>query len=122
MDNVSKIMMFIFGMWILQGLLAYVQMKHFDNVVKEMKKEGKVLLGQEKGKWGVGSILILVLDEKNKVVAAKEMKGITVFNRFKNKDEFINKSIEELKENISNIRSKATGKALKAAIKQWRDI
>ncbi|MCR2045401.1 transcriptional regulator GutM [Anaerosalibacter massiliensis] len=122
MDNISKAMIFIFAMWILQGLFAYIQVRHFNNVIKDMKKEGKILVGQEKGKFSVGSIVILVLDNNDRVVAAKEMKGITVFNRFKNKNEFINKSIVELKEDISNIKNKATRKALKTAINQWTSI
>ncbi|MBU5293670.1 transcriptional regulator GutM [Anaerosalibacter bizertensis] len=116
MDNLFKVITFIFFMWMIQGVLTYFQIKHFNNVLHDMKDEGKVLLGQKKGKLSFGSIIILAIDEKNKIINAKEMKGITVFSRFKIRDEFINKHIEELKEDIPKIKDKVTRKALELAL------
>lgn len=111
-------MIFIFGMWMLQGILAYFQIKHFRKVVNEMKKQGKVLIGKQKGKLSAGSIVVLAIDKHNKVINAQEMRGITIFNKFRVKDEFINKSIDELKRELPNMKNKKSSLALKKAIEQ----
>ncbi|WP_132996399.1 transcriptional regulator GutM [Sporanaerobacter acetigenes] len=117
-SDLLKIMIFIFGMWMLQGILAYFQIKHFRKVVNEMKKQGKVLIGQQKGKLSAGSIVVLAIDKHNKVINVQEMRGITVFDKFRVKDEFINKSIDELKRELPNMKNKKSSLALKKAIEQ----
>ncbi len=102
----------------LQGILAYFQIKHFRKVVNEMKKQGKVLIGQQKGKLSAGSIVVLAIDKHNKVINVQEMRGITVFDKFRVKDEFINKSIDELKRELPNMKNKKSSLALKKAIEQ----
>ncbi len=117
-SDLSKVMIFIFIMWMLQGVLAYFQIKHFRKVLNKMKKQGRILIGQQKGKLSAGSILILAIDEDENVINAQEMKGITVFDKFRVKDEFINKSIDELKRELPNIKDKKLSLTLKKAIEQ----
>lgn len=76
------------------------------------------MIGQQKGKLSAGSILILAIDEDENVINAQEMKGITVFDKFRVKDEFINKSIDELKRELPNIKDKKLSLTLKKAIEQ----
>jgi glucitol operon activator protein len=106
-------------MWVFQGILSYFQIKHYNIILKEMKQKGKILVGQHKAIFGVGSIIILVLDEKNKVIDAKKMQGITVFNRFKSINELENKTIEEIKKDIPNVRDKRIRLSLEEAIKNF---
>lgn len=117
-SDLSKVMIFIFIMWMLQGVLAYFQIKHFRKVLNKMKKQGRILIGQQKGKLSAGSILILAIDEDENVINAQEMKGITVFDKFRVKDEFINKSIDELKRELPNMKNKKLSLTLKKAIEQ----
>lgn len=119
-DNVLKILIFIFGMWMLQGILAYFQIRHFRKTLNEMKKQGRVLIGQEKGKLSAGSIVILVIDKYNRVINAKEMRGMTVFDKFRTRNEFINKTIDELKEELPHMKDKKISLALKKAIEQFQ--
>lgn len=105
-------------MWMFQGVLTYFQIRHYSTTLQDMKKEGKVLVGQHKGKFSSGSIIILVLDKENKIINAKEMRGMTVFNRFKTRNEFINKTLEEIKKDIPNMKNKKTSMSLKKAIEK----
>ena len=115
MSDLTKVIIFIFSMWILQGILSYFQIRNFKKVVGTMKKEGKLLIGQQKGRISQGIIVILAVDKDNKVVNAQEMRGITVFDRFKLKEEFINKSIDEIKKELPSLKDKKTAMALKKA-------
>lgn len=105
-------------MWVIQAILASFQINHFNKVLNEMNKQGRVLVGEHKGRLSSGSIVILAIDENERVVNIKEMRGISVFDKFKVKDTFINKSIDELKQEIPNMKDKKIKMSLSKAIEQ----
>jgi len=78
-----KLLLIIGLMWILQGVLAYFQIKNFQTKMKEMKKSGRVGIGTVKGRLGAGAIVILSVDGVGRIVEARKMTGISVFARFK---------------------------------------
>jgi glucitol operon activator protein len=117
---VHKALAFIFGLWILQGLMSYGQIVHYRKTLTQLKTKGKVFIGQEKGKLKPGSIVLLVVDGSNKIIDVQEMKGISVFDRFRKKEKYIGKSLEELVEELNQLKKETvTTKAMKKALKDF---
>lgn len=118
-----KFVIFIFGLWILQGLMTYRQIKNYRKTLFRLKNKGRVYVGHEKGKLKAGSIVLLVVDKNNIIIDMKEMKGITVFDRFKTKDTYIGKTVEELTSELSNVdKETVTTRAIKKAFNEESKI
>jgi len=115
-----KVLCFIFMMWMLQGVLSYFQINHFRRRMAELKKKGRILIGQQKGRFTAGSIIILVIDNKKNVIDAEEMRGFTVFNKFKKRTELIGKSLEDSQSLIASIKNKQSIKAIEKALEGVR--
>lgn len=116
----NKIFLVILGMWVLQLILGYFQISHYNNTMKSLKGTGNVYVGRQKGRLGAGSIIFIVLDENHIITNFLEMKGITVFNRFKQKEMYIGKTAKGLMEEISGLKKEnATTKAIKTALQDF---
>lgn len=114
---VHKALLFIFGLWVLQGALSYIQISHYRKTLSRLKYKGKVLVGHEKGKFKPGSIILLVIDDNGIIIDVEEMKGISVFDRFRKKDVYIGKSIDELSKELKQQKKDTiTTKAIKKAL------
>lgn len=87
------------SMWLLQILLSYLQLKHYNKTIREMsqgKSSGYLGVGVDKRKFGVGSVIIIVCDNEGVVIESKYLKGVTVFQRFKENKDIIHQHIDEL--------------------------
>ena len=114
---VHKALLFIFGLWVLQGVLSYVQITHYRKTLSRLKSKGRVLIGHEKGKLKPGSIILLVIDDNGIIIDVEEMKGISVFDRFRKKSTYIGKTIEELSKELSQLKKDTiTTRAIKKAL------
>lgn len=113
---IHKVIFFIFSLFIIQGILTYFQINDYRKTLSRLKKEGKVFVGQQKGRFSAGSIVIFVVNDKNEIANFKEMKGISVFNRFKTRKEFIGLSIDQLRNSIDEKSMSCSAKALKKAL------
>lgn len=84
-------------LWGLQVYLTRIQIKQYQSQVREYAKRdsGYLGTGHFKKKLGTGAIAILVCDEKLQIVEAKIMKGITIFARFKEREELIGRDLRE---------------------------
>lgn len=78
-----KLLWVIGLMWVIQGALTYFQIKNFQTRLRELKQMGRVGIGTVKGMLGAGAIVILSVDEKDRIVEALKITGISVFARFK---------------------------------------
>jgi len=87
--------------WILQGVLTYFQIRNYKDRMSILGKVGYLGVGRMKKKLGRGRILLLVSNESGEVIKAEEMRGISVFTRFKEKNELIGYKIDELGKNLS---------------------
>lgn len=116
----GRILLIIFLMWLAQFGLGYFQIKHYNTTMKSLKGKGNVYVGRQKGRLGSGSIILIVLDRNGIVIDFLEMKGITVFERFKKKEMYIGKSAEQLMEDVSALKKEnATSKAIKTALQDF---
>lgn len=87
--------------WILQGVLTYFQIRNYKDRMSTLGKVGYLGIGRMKKKLGRGRILLLVSNEYGEIIKAEEMRGVSVFTRFKEKDELIGYKIDELGKNLS---------------------
>jgi glucitol operon activator protein len=111
-----KLVIFLFALWILQGVMTYWQIKNYRKTLTQLKNKGKVYVGHEKGKFKAGSIVLIAVDDKDIIIDMKEMKGFTVFDRFKTRNMYIGKTVEELVGELTTIeKDTVTTKALKKA-------
>lgn len=117
---IHGVVIFIFSLWILQGFMAYWQIINYRKTLSRLKTKGKVYIGEEKGKLKAGSIVLIAVDENNMIIDVQEMKGFTVFNRFKSKDLYIGKTLDELFSDLSKLdKDTVTTKAMKKSLKDF---
>lgn len=103
--SIHKILAFILVLWLFQALLSYRQISDYRNTLKSLKDKGKVYIGQKKGKLTSGSITFIVVND-DIIVDFREMKGITVFDKFKKNDLYIGKPVKDLVDELSAIKKK----------------
>ncbi len=93
-----KIAFLAFILMIVQTFFAILQIKAYQKELKSLVGKGILGIGQKKGFLSQGEILILCYDRnKDKVITCRSMKGITVFNRFKEKKNIAGLSLDEVK-------------------------
>lgn len=117
---IHKTLIIVFGLWILQGILSYMQINHYRKTLNHLKTKGKVYIGQDRGKLRPGSIVLLVSDDNNVIIDMQEMKGISVFDKFKRKEKYIGKSLNELIVELSQLdKENNTIRAIKSALNDF---
>jgi glucitol operon activator protein len=93
----SAILLFIIA-WFLQVFLSFAQSKHYQQTVRTMSNQSSGFLGVGvvKRRLGIGSVVILVTDLNYVVTGARELTGVTVFQRFRKAEDFIGRTVNEL--------------------------
>lgn len=114
------------GLWFLQGVGTYFQMRHYRKVLGGVVGEGGegfIGVGNAKGRFGKGVILILVSGLDGVVANALRMRGMTVFARFDEAPDLIGMEIEALKEkDLEEPYEKATMLAATRSVEQIERI
>lgn len=119
MENIYIILAIVFGLWILQGIFSAMQIQRYRKTVRRLSKKGRRLLtARSKGRLREGVIMIFSIDEEGLIVEAEEMRGITVFARFKPIPKIIGKSIYDDHELLSSLESKVQQKAIIEALEK----
>ncbi|HHY42496.1 MAG TPA: transcriptional regulator [Thermoanaerobacterales bacterium] len=100
--------------WVLQGILAYFQIKNFQKQLEELRKKGRVGLGIVKGRFGRGVIVILCINNEGIITDAQIMSGTTVFARFVPFNILKNRNITDIESVIRDMRKHTKSAILKA--------
>lgn len=116
MSDIVKLMLFLLAMWILQGVLTYFQVKNYRTRSTELRKKGDVYTGKAKGRLREGCIVMLVVEKDGTIIDAEEMRGITVFSKFKTIKSIIGKSIYNKDDLLNSLRYKQQKRALESAL------
>ena len=69
--------------YLFQGILGFIQIKHFTAVYSEMRRKGRVAIGRKSGKVRAGTIVMLALDAEGIILDARKIQGTTVLAKFK---------------------------------------
>lgn len=100
----------------IQGLLTSFQIINYKSTLKKFKNKGTIGIGIQKGKIKSGKIVILVSNESGEIITGEQMKGMTIFARFKAIKGIEGKDIFKLREEISKEEKKKQDTALINAI------
>lgn len=93
-----KLGLFAAAMFVLQGLLSAIQMKHFAKEFAAMRRRGRVACGRQAGGFHAGAIVLFLLDEDGIIREGKKMMGVTCFARVKPFPGFEGKALAALGE------------------------
>lgn len=108
--------------WTLQGVLGYFQIENFNIHFKKMRKLGRVLIGKEKGKLKLGTIVLICIDKNCNILKIERMHGISVFARMRILKGLENKDILKLNNYDFNGFDKYTVRAIKDAINTFKNL
>ncbi|MFD0896387.1 transcriptional regulator GutM [Loigolactobacillus binensis] len=86
----------IFGAFILQAGLGFLQVRNFAQHYQTLRHQGKVLIGRNPKRLQAGTLLLIALDQNGVVRACQLMKGVTIFARFQTITRFNRQSFLEL--------------------------
>lgn len=84
--------------FVIQFFLTMLQIKHFNQNFKVLRKMGRVAIGKKKGGFAAGSISMFSIDDDGIIIKGLCLSGVTVLARFKEINDFNGMDIESLKE------------------------
>jgi glucitol operon activator protein len=97
----SWILLTLAILWLLQIAGTYYQVSHYRKILGRVASEGGegyVGVGNAKGRFGKGVILILVSDAEGTITKALKMRGRTVFARFEEARDLVGFHLDELRD------------------------
>ena len=71
------------AMFLLQGVLSVIQMRHFSREFVKLRRKGKVACGRKSGGFHAGAIVMFLIDEDGIIREGKKLMGVTCFARVK---------------------------------------
>lgn len=110
---------FVVVMLIIKRFFIYKQVKHYSEMILEMKKKGNVGSGVVKGNFS-GRVIILCSSPEREIIDAYLLKGFSNFSRFQQVPELIGKSLDQAAE--EKFEDKKFSKAVKMAVEQINNI
>lgn len=90
---ISKLLFVILILFILQFLGGYYQVKNYRATVRQIHKLGNVGIGQKKGKFFNGNIVMVASDGDGIIKGVAILDGITFLSKFRSVDEFLGKPL-----------------------------
>lgn len=91
-----KIFLVAFFFMVIQAGLTYYQSKKIQRKMVEVRKLGDFGIGQTRGRIRPGNILVLAVDESDRIIEIQLMRGMTFFAQFKSFSLLKGKTIGEL--------------------------
>lgn len=76
-----KLGLLLAAMFVIQGVLSAIQMKHFAKEFAAMRRRGRVACGRQAGGFHAGAIVLFLLDEAGVIREGKMLMGVTCFAR-----------------------------------------
>lgn len=111
-----KIGVIVLLAFVLQTVFTVVQIKSYQKKLSQMMKRGKVTIGREKGMISSGCVVLLRVDDQFEITEAQYMKGMTVFNRFKEFPDLVGKNTLDSEKWMIEIKNKRVKNAVDNAI------
>lgn len=69
------------AMFLLQGVLSVIQMRHFSKEFIKLRRRGKVVCGRKSGGFHAGAIVMFLIDGDGIIQEGKKLMGVTCFAR-----------------------------------------
>lgn len=93
LSGVSIALLILFGLLVLQSVGGVLQIQNYRKAVRRMHKLGNVGLGQKRGRFLDGHVVIIACDSEGIITGAEVMDGIGVWARFHPKETFMDKKL-----------------------------
>lgn len=90
---ISKILFVVFIVFLMQAIGGYYQIKDYRKAVKRMHQLGNVGIGQKKGKFFNGNIVMVASDNEGVITGAEILDGVTFLAKFHPVEEFLGKKL-----------------------------
>lgn len=120
MNPVLRVIVFGVAMWMLNFLFGLIQIRNFNNNYIEMRKRGRIAIGRKKGNFQAGTIILMLLDEEDRVVETRKMQGVTVLAKVKEFRGLEGKKITDISEKDIKGYNKFMRLAILDAIKNFK--
>lgn len=116
---------YIFGIfaiaaYIFQTILGFLQIKHFNEVYRELRQKGKVAIGRKNGRIRAGTLVLFAIKDDGEIIDARLMQGVTIFSKFRRLDQYIGQDIHYLDNYNPLVREE--NKLTQAAMENARDV
>lgn len=108
--------------WLLQSILGFLQIRHFNRKYAEMRKLGRVAIGKKTAMFRAGTVVMFAIDRKNTILKAARMQGVTVFSGVRNMKGFEGENLLKLSEEDLNKVNKLTRLAIQDALNSYHII
>lgn len=82
--------------YIIQFLLGLGQLNNFNMHYKQLRHQGRVVIGKKSGRLKAGTIVMFAINDEDKVLDAVKMQGVSTFSRFKALDGYQDQDIHFL--------------------------
>ncbi|MGM7719794.1 transcriptional regulator GutM [Metabacillus sp. Hm71] len=105
--------------WLVQSILGFLQIRHFNRKYAEMRSLGRVAIGKKTGMFRAGTVVMFCIDKRNKIVKAAKMQGVTVFSRVRDLKGFEGKYLLKISEADFNGVDKLTRLAIADALRSY---
>ncbi|CAH0417860.1 transcriptional regulator GutM [Periweissella ghanensis] len=79
---------FIAVAFLIQTVLAFFQIRNFARTFHKVRQDGRILIGKNPRRFRSGSLMLVGLDADDRIRQIQVMKGISVFDRFKQKNTY----------------------------------
>jgi len=119
MDSIKTIIITAVIIWVLQTLFGLFQVRNFKRNFVEMRKEGKVVIGFNKGLFFSGTVVLIRIDDSTNIEEIRYMQGVTVLAKFKKLEGLEDKNLLGLQEKDLKGLNKLTRKAVYKAIENY---
>ncbi|GIM28467.1 sorbitol operon activator protein (glucitol) [Clostridium polyendosporum] len=120
MNPVLNLIIICIIMWTLNFLFGFLQIKHFNKNFIELRKLGRVAIGKKKGHLRAGTVVMLVIDDEERIIVAKKIQGITIFASVKRFLGLEGKKIYEIEKEDLNRYNRLMRAAIEDAINNYR--
>lgn len=108
--------------WLLQSVLGFYQIKHFNQKYTEMRTKGRVAIGKKTGLFKAGTVVMFAIDRSNNILQASKMQGVTIFSKVRDLKGFEGKNLLKLSETDLSKVDKLTRLAIEDALNSFHII
>ncbi|AKG33661.1 transcriptional regulator GutM [Paenibacillus durus] len=108
--------------WLLQSVLGFLQIRHFNRHYTELRRIGRVAIGKKAGRFRAGTVVMLAIDSQGKILKAARIQGVTVFSRVRSLKGLEGKPLPKLEEGDLAGFDKLTKGAIRDAISSYKII
>lgn len=120
MDSTTALILLAALMWLLQIIFGWLQISAFNRAFMQISQKGKIITGRNSGRFSPKSVIVLALDEQQKVVDSLQMKGLSIFARPQPLSSVIGLSVTQIQPEKIFPKDKKSQFALKIALSSVR--